>query len=204
MVDSRKTMIPKKFVLMVLLATTFLFGAYVVWITFVNPRPTPVPDESVTAEQNIPSPIANPTIFTAGINKDGIPEKIGALALTNAALGKEALVEFEKLHGKGFDLVGGFRADYRNGESRATLWVGRAQNARAAAQMTKTMAEKIGAGNKMFTDLAKLSIAGRLLYTVNGQGQQHFFYTTSDKIVWLSIDPALAPEAMHSLWGAVK
>lgn len=204
MVNSRKTMIPKKFVLMVSLATAFLFGAYVVWITSVNPRQTPVADESVTAEQNISSPIANPTIFTASINKDGIPEKIGALALTNSVLGKAALLEFEMLHGKGFELVGGFRADYETDKSNATLWVGQAQNETAANQMTKVMAEKIGAGNQMFTDLTELSIANHLLYSVNGQGQQHFFYSTNDKIVWLAIDPALAPDALHSLWGAVK
>lgn len=204
MVISQKTMIPKRFVLTVLLATAFFVGTYVGWTPFVNPRPTPVADDGVKTEQNIAVPTANPTMVTASSNNNGIPERIGALALTNSARGKEALLEFEKLHGKGFDLVSGFRANYANAESKATLWEGQAQDSTAAEQMTKTMAEKIGAGNKMFTDLTELSIADRPLYTVNGQGQQHFFYATNDKIVWLAIDSALAPGALHSLWGAVK
>lgn len=204
MVISQRTTIPKKFVLTVLLAAAFFVGAYLVWTTFVSPRPTPIAAEPTTAEQSAALPTPNPTIVTASINKDGIPEKIGALALTNSTLGKDALAEFEKLHGKGFDLVGGYRADYANGASRATLWVGQAQNAAAADGMANTMAEKIGAGNAMFTNLTELSIANRLLYTVNGQGQQHYFYASNDKIVWLAIDSAFAPDALHSLWGAVK
>lgn len=197
-------MIPKKFVLTVLLATAFFIGAYVVWTTFISPRPTPVAEEPVSAGQQVTVPTPNPTIVTARVNQDGIPEKIGALSLTNSARGKDALAEFEKLHGKGFDLVGGYRADYANAASKATLWVGQAQDSAGAQAMTKAMADKIGAGNAMFTDLTELSISGRLLYTVNGQGQQHYFYATNDKIVWLAIDSAMAPDALHSLWGAVK
>lgn len=205
MVTFQSTAIPKKFVLTVLVASGLFVGAYLAWTVWVSPRPEPVTTEVVSTSQDAPQlPTPNPTIVTAAVNKDGIPETLGALTLTKSEQGKDALSEFEKLHGKGFDLLGGFRADYASKDQMATLWVGQAKDAPSAQAMATAMADKIGAGNPMFTDLQELSIADRALYTVNGQGQQHFFYAQNDKIVWLAIDPALAPDALHSLWGAVK
>ncbi len=68
----------------------------------------------------------------------------------------------------------------------------------------KEMADKIGAGNPMFTNLQELSIANRTLYQVEGQGQAHFFYAVNDKIVWLAADPVYAPDALRSLWSLVE
>src|SRR5581483_10157259 len=98
MVTIQKPMVPKKFVLTVLLAAALFVSGHVLWTTFVNPSPTSISDGSVTAEQNLALPALNPTIVAASINKDGIPEKIGKLALTNSTLGKDALAEFETLH----------------------------------------------------------------------------------------------------------
>lgn len=195
----------KNFIVTVLFASALFVGAYLIWSTWVNPRPV-VSETDTTSESVAPTSAItpNPTIVTASVNKDGIPEKLGIFTLTNSVLGKDALSEFEKLHGKGFDLLGGYRADYASGGKNATLWVGQAKDAAGADELTKAMADKIGMGNAMFTDLQELEIGTRLIYTVNGQGQQHFFYATGDKIVWLAIDSEYAPDALHSLWGAIK
>ena len=196
----------KKVILTVLLATALFVSAYLAWSSLVNPRPADIAEGSRPA-QDLPAAPAitpNPTIVTASVNKDGIPERLGSLALTNSVLGKDALSEFEKLHGKGFDLLGGYRADYVSTDSKATLWVGQAKDADLAQTLVKEMANKIGAGNQMFTGLQELSVTNRAIYEVNGQGQSHFFYSVNDKIVWLAADPAYAPDALHSLWGAVK
>jgi hypothetical protein len=66
------------------------------------------------------------------------------------------------------------------------------------------MADKIRGGNAMFKNLQELSVQGFQIYVVDGQGQQHYFYANRDKVVWLAIDPALAPEALHALWSAAK
>lgn len=189
----------KKFVAVVLLVTALFIGIYTAW---ANWRPVPVVVQA-TPVSGTPT-LALPTIVPASVNKDGIPEKLGALALVNSELGKDALNEFAQLHGQGFDLVNGYRAEYASGESKATLWVGQAKDATAAQSMVQTMADKIAAGNPMFTDLQQLSISGRTIYEVKGQGQYHFFYATNDKIVWVATDPANAVEALHSIWGAVK
>ncbi len=197
---------PKKFILTVLLATALFVGAYLAWTTWINPRTAVVTDDSAVV-QNVsaaPAITPNPTIVTATLNKDGVPEKLGTLALTKTELGSDALQEFAKLHGQGFDLLGGYRADYASTDSQATLWVGQAKDAALAQTLVKEMADKISAGNPMFTNLQELSISNRMLYQVDGQGQANFFYAVNDKIVWLAADPAYAPDALHSLWGAIK
>ncbi len=196
----------KRFILTCLLATALFVGAYLAWTTWVNPRPAVNAEESASSQNVAAAPAIppNPTILPASLNQDGVPEKLGTLDLTKTELGKDALQEFAQLHGKGFDLLGGYRADYANADSQATLWVGQAKDADAAQTLLKEMADKIGAGNPMFTNLQELSIANRTLYQVEGQGQAHFFYAVNDKIVWLAADPAYAPDALHSLWSAVK
>ncbi len=194
----------RNFILTVLLITIFFMGLYLVWTTWVNPRPTvaeDAPSQSAAASAKI-TPSANITIVPASLNEQGIPAKLSTLSLTQTMTGTEALAEFAQLHGKGFDLVGGYMAHY--GKDQALLWVGQAKDKAAAETMLGEMAQKIGPDNAMFKDLQELNISGRALYSAAGQGQQHFFYAVNDKIVWLAASPDRAPDVLHSLWSAVK
>ncbi|MBI4786987.1 MAG: hypothetical protein HY782_08080 [Chloroflexi bacterium] len=192
----------KNYVLTVLLISILFMGAYLVWTTWITPRPTvasDVPQQSTAAKI---TPSANITIVPATLNNAGIPAKLSTLSLTQTMTGPDALAEFAQLHGKGFDLLGGYMAHY--GKDQALLWVGQAKDNAAAQTMLDEMAQKIGPDNAMFKDLQPLDISGRTLYSAVGQGQQHFFYAVNDKIVWLAADAEQAPDALHSLWSAVK
>jgi hypothetical protein len=190
----------RNFVLTIVLGTALFLGGYLVWTTWVNPRPiVAVADAPGTAKI---TPSANITIVPASLNKDGIPAQVGSLALTKMMTGADALAEFAQLHGKGFDLVGGYMAHY--GKDKVLLWVGQAKDDKAATDMVAQMAQKIGPDNAMFKDLNTLDIGGRTLYTAFGQGQEHFFYAVNDKIVWLAANPQQAADALHSLWSVVK
>ncbi len=193
----------KKLILVALLATALVVGGYFAWTTWSNPHPTSVA-ASAAPQDNSSGAVPQATIVTASLNKDGVPTELGALKLTTSQLGKDALSEIAQLHGQGFDLVNGYRADYANGDAKLTLWVGQAKDANAAQGMVKTMADKIGAGNPMFTDLQELNISNRTIYEVKGQGQLHFFYAVNDKIVWVATDPNNAADALHSMWNAIK
>ncbi len=192
----------KNFILTIVLGTALFLGGYLVWTTWINPRPTVAVTDASAAAKITPS--ANITIVPATLNKEGVPSKLGALALTQTITGTGALAEFAQLHGKGFDLTGGYKATYAGEGKQATLWVGQAKDAATALIMLETMAEKIGPDNSMFQDLQPLDIGGRVLYSANGQGQEHFFYAVNDKIVWLAANADQAPDALHSLWSAVK
>lgn len=189
----------RNFILAMLLGTIVFLGVYLVWTTWVNPRPT-VAESAAPAATATVNP--NITIVPATINQQGIPSKAGSLALTQSMTGTQALAEFAQLHGKGFDLLTGYMAHY--GKDEALLWVGQARDDKAATDMVAQMAEKIGPDNAMFQNLNSLDISGRTLYTAVGQGQQHFFYAVNDKIVWLAANPDTSADALHSLWSAVK
>ncbi len=195
----------RNYLLTVLLITIFFMGLYLVWTTWVNPRPTvaeDAPAQSVASSAANITPSANITIVPATLNAQGVPAKLSTLSLTQTMTGTEALAEFAQLHGKGFDLVGGYMAHY--GKDQALLWVGQAKDNAAAETLRDEMADKIGPDNTMFKDLQALNISGRALYSAAGQGQQHFFYAVNDKIVWLAASPDQAPDVLHSLWSAVK
>ncbi len=195
----------RNYVLTILLMTVLFMGLYLVWTTWINPRPTVVEDATAlsvtTGAADVP-PSANVTIVPATLNQQGIPAKLSTLSLTQTMTGTEALAEFAQLHGKGFDLVGGYMAHY--GKDQALLWVGQAKDDAGAETLRDEMADKIGPDNAMFKDLQELNISGRPLYSAAGQGQQHFFYAVNDKIVWLAASPEQAPDVLHSLWSAVK
>ena len=199
-------MMSRNFILTVLLSTIFFLGAYLVWTTWINPRPAVVvSDPSTTISTGAAAritPSANITIVPTMLNKDGIPAKLGSLELTQTMTGTEALAEFAQLHGKGLDLTGGYMAHY--GKDQALLWVGQAKDPASAHTLLDEMVQKIGPDNAMFKDLQALDISGSTLYSAVGQGQQHFFYAVNDKIVWLAANADLAPDALHSLWSAVK
>lgn len=194
----------KRFVITILLITAIFMSVYLIWTTWVNPRPPAVAQSLPNTQAAINIPRALVTIVPASLTKEGVPAKLGALTLTQTTMGADALAEFAQLHGKGFDLVSGYRADYSGEGKPATLWVGQAKDAQSAQDMVEEMATKIGAGNAMFTDLQTLDIGGRTLFSVNGQGQQHYFYASNDKIVWIALDPSQALDALHSIWSAVK
>ncbi len=198
-----------KLLLLALLAAIIVVGGYMVLGGFGSPAAAPAAANSASSDSSavaFATPVlANPTIEPAQLNKDGIPTKIGTLTLNGSQTGTDVMAEFEQMHGKSFDLKSGFRGDYVDGTSKATLWVGQAQSADAATQLTKDMADKIGSStNGMFSNMSSLNISGRDIYEAQGLGQEHFFYAVADKIVWLAADPDHAPDALHSIWGAIK
>ncbi len=194
----------KRFVLSILIITAIFMSLYLIWTTWVNPRPPVVAQSLPNTQAAINIPRALVTIVPASLTKEGVPAKLGALTLTQTTMGADALAEFAQLHGKGFDLVSGYRANYSGEGKQATLWVGQAKDSQAAQDMVLEMATKIGAGNAMFTNLQPLVIGERTLFSVDGQGQEHFFYASNDKIVWIALDPSQALDALHSIWSAVK
>ncbi len=198
----------KKLLAVAAVVAIVFVGGYLAYTTWLAPRPVAA-DQSASQQpstgQAAPTqPVVMPTIVTAATNKDGIPEAVSSLPLKNTEMGKQALDEFAKMHGDGFDLVNGYRADYSDGTNNATLYVGQAKDAATATKLASDMADKINAGNPMFTNLQELNISNRNIYEVSGQGQLHFFYAVNDKLVWLAVDSANAADGLHSIWGAIK
>ncbi|HEY82338.1 MAG TPA: hypothetical protein G4O01_03495 [Dehalococcoidia bacterium] len=124
------------------------------------------------------------------------PEQLGGLELADAYTGAEALEQVNKLHGLDIDLVSALVAVYTrsspyHGSASATVWVGRAESAEAAAELTQRMADGIGKGGSPFGNLRRVTIDDYEVFQVDGPGGDHFFYNSlkqREAVVWLTIE----------------
>jgi len=114
---------------------------------------------------------------------DRIPPQISGLRLTRVMTGQEALAQLTQLHGQELGLTGGYVAYYERG---ATVWVGDTGSDQQAEGLISLMVQKIGAGNKVFANLRVVTIGRTDLHSVDGQGQQHFFYAMGKATVWVA------------------
>lgn len=120
-----------------------------------------------------------------------VADKIGAMRLTNSQQGREAVAQINSLHGTDVGVEDGYIASYVGGGNQATLWVARTASPTEAKRLIDLMTEKIGAGpssgKAIFTDLQEFQREGKTVYTVVGQGQRHYYYQTSARVIWLAV-----------------
>lgn len=117
-----------------------------------------------------------------------VPHKLGGLEILGAATqGPEALTQMTRLHGKDVGLKDGYVSHYRSGAREAVLYVGQAQSADAAVELTERMRALIAPGGTPFQQLSQRTVEGRTVYRVTGMGAEHYFFSTGDKSVWLSV-----------------
>mgnify|MGYP001569465969 CR=1 FL=1 len=123
-------------------------------------------------------------------SSDHIPQNLGQLELVGQITGENARAEIGKLHGKGIEMVDGYIAEYSHNQSRVTVWVAEASSEIGASGLLKQMVDRIGAGNQAFRNLRAISVGGREVYTADGKGGDHYFYSSDNKVIWLAIQGA--------------
>lgn len=131
--------------------------------------------------------------------ESGIPPELGGMPLVDALAGDEGLHQVNRMHGQEIDLVRGFSAQYASSGFRATLWVGWAEDDVAAQKLTDRMTARIGPSHPVFQDLQALTVAGRMVYAMTGQGQQHYYFRSGAAAVWLAADGAIAQATLHDV-----
>lgn len=129
-----------------------------------------------------------------------MPKSLAGKSLIAQKSGAVALAEIESLHGKGFELTDGTVVRYGD----ATVWVAKAKDEAAAKSMVDTMTRRIAEGRSPFTPTGTRPINGRTVWTLTGMGQSHFYWQTSDRVVWLAISPAPAEQGLRELMLALK
>jgi hypothetical protein len=133
----------------------------------------------------------------AQTNTLNLPQTLADLPLVNANYGPEAVAEINRLHGKQFEQITGAMGTYRSALANATVWVSQFSSRAIAQQIVEAMRAKIGEGNSPFTPAGAQPQGNRTLYSLNGMGQQHFFFQSNDLVIWLSADPAIASQALR-------
>ncbi len=129
-----------------------------------------------------------------------MPKSLAGKSLIAQKSGAVALAEIESLHGKGFEMTDGTVVHYGD----ATVWVAKAKDEAAAKSMMATMTRRIAEGRSPFTSMGTRQVNGRMVWTLTGMGQSHFYWQTSDKVVWLAISPALTEQGLRELMLALK
>ena len=129
-----------------------------------------------------------------------MPKSLAGESLIAQKSGAVALAEIESLHGKGFDLTDGTVVRYGD----AMMWVAKVKDDATAQAMVDTMTRRITEGRSPFTPTGTRQVNGRMVWTLTGMGQSHFYWQTSSKVVWLAISPALAEQGLRELTLALK
>lgn len=128
-----------------------------------------------------------------------VPYALGGLGIYGAATqGPEAVAQMARLHGKDVELKDGYVSHYRASGRDAVLYVGQAQSATAASDLTERMRALIARGGTPFQQLSQLTVDGRVIYRVVGLGAEHYFYTSDDKSIWLTVAGGGAEDVLRA------
>lgn len=137
---------------------------------------------------------------------DSLPQSIGSLRLEQIQSGEEAKQEIDRLHGKrisGYQT--GYIGSYGGANGKAELWVSEYRSQDEAIKAIEKMAKGIKeGGGGDFWHFKEKRIDGIPVYFVIGSGQTHYFFQKEKKVIWLTIDPPLAREAIREVIGKMR
>lgn len=102
------------------------------------------------------------------------------------------------LHGKEISLIDGYVAHYQADGQRVIVWLGQAESLEAADELLDRMTEKIGDGNAYFRNLEEILVDGTIVYSTIGGGEDHYYYRSADKVIWLSVSSSEPLELLRS------
>lgn len=133
-----------------------------------------------------------------GASRLNIPQNLAGLSLSQVSYGPEAVNEIDLLHNKQFPLVNGAMGTY-GGSNQATLWVAEFADNATASQEMQAMEEKIATVDSPFTPTSSDSIDGRTIYRLDGMGQKHIYFQSTNRVIWLAVDPILSEQAITQI-----
>ena len=126
-----------------------------------------------------------------------LPQSIGSMRLEKVQSGEEARREIDRLHGKQISFLRGYIGTYVAENGKGQLWVSEHSSDREATESIEKMAHGMKQGKKQFWHFRKMMVEQRPVYLAIGMGQAHYFFQNGTKVIWLSVDPSLAKEAIR-------
>ncbi len=140
--------------------------------------------------------------FTAAVSKPEqltLPAEIAGLKLRHLFHGEEAIMSINKLHGKELAAIkNGYVAHYESNGDKAMFYISEYESGNQAREQIDIMVEKIEKGSKEFGHFRELEVEEKIIYMVLGFGQVHYFYTESNRAIWLAIDPPVAETVLKA------
>ncbi len=136
---------------------------------------------------------------TANPSSAPLPPKVGGLPLVASRTGKVAAEEIARMHRNPFPMSAAAVGIYQ-GEYEAQLWISGLPFSWMAHRMTASMADRIATlPDQPFRLLGQQEIGTYIIYQAEGLGQQHYFFTIGNLVVWLAVDEAIASTALHDV-----
>lgn len=134
-----------------------------------------------------------------------LPDHLGPVRLVETVEGPAAMAQVAKLHGKDIALANAYVGHYEEEGARATVYVSISRTRSDAASLYKLMTVKIGKGNAVFTGLRKATTTNGLEgYSLQGMGQEHFYYLKDKEVVWVAADPTIAGAVLDAAQEQVR
>ena len=145
-----------------------------------------------------------PVAAVSGSQQFTFPTQIADLQLGHSSQGEEAVAEINRLHGKEIEMKNGYLAHYESDRTKAVLYISEFDSEDQAREQIDKMKKKIGKGSKGFAPLQELEVEERILYSLLGFHQIHYFYLDSHKVIWLAADPFRAELVLKDVLGVIK
>lgn len=136
---------------------------------------------------------------TANPQAAPLPPTIGGLPLVASRTGPAAAAEIVEMHRNPFPMSAAAVGIYQ-GTYKAQLWVSGLPFSWMAHRMTASMADRIATlSDQPFRLVGQQQIGTYVLYQAEGLGQQHYFFTMGNLVIWLAADEAIASTALHDV-----
>jgi hypothetical protein len=134
----------------------------------------------------------------ARISAAPLPKALASFSIKRNVLGRSALDELSWLHDQEFQLNKGAVGTYGE-ENEITLYVAGTPISFIAGRLVAAMHDKIARSETPFTPIAKGEYGGRIVYELQGMGQQHFYFRSNGLVVWLAVDKPHAEQALRQV-----
>jgi hypothetical protein len=133
----------------------------------------------------------------AAVAGKDIPATLAKLPLGETRTGVAALDGIQQLHSTQIPLVSGVIADY--GSKSATLWIAETASDAEALKLVESMDAAIAGGGSPFTPKGVFQFRNRDIYMLETATTSEFFMQSGKKVLWVSISPDQAEQAMKEM-----
>jgi hypothetical protein len=127
-----------------------------------------------------------------------LPEQVAGLRVTKTTFGTQALLEIARLHGKEFPLITGAVGRYGD-KDQVIIWIAEAADKAAAEGILLAMRDRIADGKSPFTPTGELQNGKRIIYSLTGLDQHHFYFQSGNQIVWVAAEVTLLQNAFQQV-----
>ena len=115
------------------------------------------------------------------------PQQLAGMSLTNAISGPDAIKEVSQLHGSNIEVKTAYVVAYQgSGGLSMNIWFSEAKDEKDAKGLFVAMDSKMPT-TQAFQNYKTVTVDGKQFKFVTGMGQEHYYWQTGNRVIWVSI-----------------